>query len=558
MHLNNVKPPLALFVWLNSQVLLTTSHTDDIPRMSPQWRAVLPTKKSSAYLSLELLGFTSPAEAECIFPGANAESSREFEVPNQFWTNNESFLPFLRTALGWGLPPAEKYLLAERLYLIREATRRPVPPVRFAGRPLLCVDFIALAGESLVYFKGWWRNGHGAPLRLTAESPEGERYELLNTLCRFSRKDIEPLYSGDLYTGFTSCIQLKQTSLLRTGWVIEIEMEDGFIVEAPAPPVQESAEQILSIVLPDIQIARLPHSFDPAEHVHHFISQFQTQRLANFSIEQEVQFGSPVSEPLVSIIIPLYGRVDLIEHQLAQFAIDPTWAKCDLIYILDSPEHWERVAWHSDWLSRLYKISLRLLRCNQSGGYAAVNNRAAERAKADLVLFLNSDVLPMAPGWIEKMAASYRKRPGLGALGPKLLFEDNSIQHAGMGFTTTSDPFGWETLPYFKGLHENLPEANRSRPVPAVTGACLMVDKALFHQVNGFDQNYIQGDFEDIDLCMRLSAAGHENWYDPEIALYHLEGVSYPLAMRLRHAAYNRWLHSRKWSTVIQKLIAVT
>ncbi len=542
-------------IWLNHQVLLLVTFTGGTTRIPSRWRSVLPLTDFRSPARVELLGFASPAEAERAIPGARTEAARDFVMPTEAWSGHESFLPFLRLALSWDIPAAETHLLAERLHLIRESTRAKHPPAIFAGRPLLCVDVVARSGESFVYLKGWWRGCHGSAVRLTAISPEGERRDLLGVLCRFPRDDIAPAYAGDTYLGFTAFFQLHRPSLLRTGWLLEIETSDGFVAEAPAPPVLEDPEQALTAILPDLQLERPPRPRGAAEHVHGFVSRLQARRLECFSLKEELQFGPLVSRPVLSVIIPLYGRVDLIEHQLAQFALDPAWAGCDLIYLLDSPAQWQRVAWRTEWLARLYNLSLRVVCCNRNGGYAAVNNLGASLARADLLLLLNSDVLPSAPGWIEKMIAAYRRRPGIGALGPKLLFEDNSIQHAGVGFAATSDGFGWDTLPYCKGLHRNSTDAAQARPVAAVTGACLMVDKSLFLRVNGFDQGYIQGDFEDTDLCLRLLQAGCQNWYDPEIELYHLEGVSYPLPERLRHATYNRWLHSRKWSAVIEKLV---
>jgi GT2 family glycosyltransferase len=296
----------------------------------------------------------------------------------------------------------------------------------------------------------------------------------------------------------------------------------------------------------------------PAERVHAIVSRLQAHRLRSLAITEEVQLGPPVPAPMLSIIVPLYGRIDLIEHQLAQFAADSTWARCDLIYVLDSPADWERLAWRTEALARLYGLSLRLLRLNANGGYAAANNLAAIRARADMLLFLNSDVLPSAPGWIERMLATYRSRPRIGALGPKLLFEDNSIQHAGESFQSAGDGFAWDALPCFKGLHRDLPAANQPRRVPAVTGACLMVSRTRFESAGGFDQGYVQGDFEDMDFCLRLLKAGYENWYEPTVELYHLEEVSYPPIARRLQFGYNRWLLACRWAPVISKLTRET
>lgn len=552
--LDFILPPQARF-WLNHQVVLVVNPVGEAVAFPSRWKCVSPVVDFRSQARTELLGFSSPGEAEKAIPGSRLESSRAFVVPEKKWCRDESFLSFLGTALSWDLPPAEIYLLAERLFLIREALSERVAAPVFAGRPLHCADLVAKPAANTVYLKGWWRNCHGDPVRLTAVAPEGERCELLDSLFRFSRTDIVPAYAGDEYTGFTVFFRLDRPNPLRAGWRLEIETIDGFVADMAAPEAVGDPGEILSAVLPDFEIERPPQPQGSAEHVHRCVSHLLADRSRSYRLVQELQFGPLAQRPVLSIIIPLYGRVDLMEHQLAQFALDPTWARCDLIYVLDSPEQWQRVAWRAEWLARLYNLSLRVVKSSQSGGYAAASNLGAMVARSELLLFLNSDILPVSPGWIDRMIGAYRRRSGIGALGAKLLFEDDSIQHAGVGFSYCQDGFGWNTLPFYKGLHRNHPEANQARIIPAVTGACLMVDRKLFQKAGGFDQGYIQGDFEDMDLCLRLRALGCQNWYDPEVELYHLEGVSYPMDRRILHAAYNRWLHSRKWAGVIEKLI---
>jgi GT2 family glycosyltransferase len=66
---------------------------------------------------------------------------------------------------------------------------------------------------------------------------------------------------------------------------------------------------------------------------------------------------------------------------------------------------------------------------------------------------------------------------------------------------------------------------------------------------------YVQGDYEDSDLCLRLDQNGYENWYFPQAVLYHLEGQSYPSAMRALNGQYNRWLHTHHWRARIEEIM---
>ena len=141
-----------------------------------------------------------------------------------------------------------------------------------------------------------------------------------------------------------------------------------------------------------------------------------------------------------------------------------------------------------------------------------------------------------------------------GAVGPMLLYEDNSLQHAGLYFERPPESRLWSNEHYFKGLHMDLPAANIPREVPAVTAACLMVDAELYRQVGGLSGAYVQGDYEDSDLCLRLRDAGRRNWYLPQVRLYHLEAQSYPSSARNVNREYNRWLFNETWGDVIGQL----
>ena len=91
--------------------------------------------------------------------------------------------------------------------------------------------------------------------------------------------------------------------------------------------------------------------------------------------------------------------------------------------------------------------------------------------------------------------------------------------------------------------------------MPAVTGACMMIAASLYAQLGGLRGRYIQGDYEDSDLCLRLRDMGHESWYLPDVELYHLEGQSYPSSERQLTTEYNKWLHTSIWHEAIAGLM---
>jgi GT2 family glycosyltransferase len=150
------------------------------------------------------------------------------------------------------------------------------------------------------------------------------------------------------------------------------------------------------------------------------------------------------------------------------------------------------------------------------------------------------------------MVDVYDATPKIGALGPKLLFEDEGLQHAGMFFARRGGGSEWWSEHFFKGLHRDLPAANVARPVPAVTAACLLTEAALYRRLGGLRSMYVQGGYEDSDFCLRLREEGLECWYLPDVELYHLEGQSYPSEARELSDPYNRWLLTQAWDDTIR------
>ena len=112
----------------------------------------------------------------------------------------------------------------------------------------------------------------------------------------------------------------------------------------------------------------------------------------------------------------------------------------------------------------------------------------------------------------------------------------------------------WGNQHYFKGMHRSFPAANVARTVPAITAACMMIDRDLYEQAGGLSHGYVQGGYEDSDLCLRLIELGRQNWYMPGAELYHLEAQSYPSDFRKMATRYNMWLHTNTWNDRIEEV----
>jgi GT2 family glycosyltransferase len=269
-----------------------------------------------------------------------------------------------------------------------------------------------------------------------------------------------------------------------------------------------------------------------------------------------VQYGQAPRCPEVSIVVPLYKRIDFIHHHLTHFVQDRQIAEADLVYVLDSPELAPALTALAEEQYRLHGLPFRIITLSRNAGFSRATNIGSSMARGRLLLLFNSDLLPARPGWLGKMVAFYDATPNIGALGPKLLFEDDSLQHAGMYFYRDAVTSVWFNQHYFKGLHPRLPAANVARQVPAVTGACLMIERALYERLGGLRSMYVQGGFEDSDLCLRLMERGRQNWYVPDAELYHLEDQSFPTDLRSLTVNYNAWLHTQLWNERIEAVMS--
>lgn len=267
-------------------------------------------------------------------------------------------------------------------------------------------------------------------------------------------------------------------------------------------------------------------------------------------------YGVAPVDPIVSIVVPLYGRHDFAEYQMALFADDPEFQRVELIYVVDDPAILAEFNAVCADLHEIYRVPFRMAFAGANLGFAGANNFGAELARAPYLLLLNSDVLPKRHGWLGDLLHIYRSLPGPGVVGAKLLYEDGSVQHAGMAFRRHS-PWGdfWINDHPFKG--QSPLGLTGVREVDAVTAACAVIETSLYRELGGFSEDYIVGDFEDSDLCLRASLAGRRNYVALDVELYHLERQSQnrmgDATWRANLTLYNCWLHHSRWSDVIER-----
>jgi GT2 family glycosyltransferase len=470
-------------------------------------------------------------------------------------------LQFLAKVAG-ARPDRGRLQTSETLSRIREALRERLPrPAQQSGLRGVYVDSLRAVDHKSFYVVGWLYDNDADIVRLTAVSPEGARAELLERLFRYPRQDVNDLLAGvggasPGNPGFACFLELEAPSFLPDGWIVEMENADGDSLEAPMPPPVRELTDVRDAILSNPGPDSIRGDELMENHVFPAVSRIQKQIEESIAVESVTQYGTPPENPTISIVVPLYVRVDLIEQQLAEFANDREFQRTDLVYVLDSPEQKEELLFLAGRLFPIYRVPFRAAVLERNVGFAGACNAGASLAVGRLLLFMNSDVLPAKPGWLEAMRAFYDDTQNVGAVTPKLLYEDDSIQHAGMYLYQPPGSSGWQDAHYYKGLRRTFPAANVVRPVPGLSAACMMLDRGLFESIGGFRGIFVRGDYEDFDLCLRLREAGRDNWYLASVELYHLEALSYVISdLRFGPNRYNQWVHTHLWRDRIEALM---
>ncbi len=155
--------------------------------------------------------------------------------------------------------------------------------------------------------------------------------------------------------------------------------------------------------------------------------------------------------------------------------------------------------------------------------YSKINNYAVERAKGEYLLFLNNDTEVLTPDWMDAMVEQ-AQRPCIGAVGARLLYPDNTIQHAGV-VLSVGGVAGHSHKHYPSTAHGYFNQIQTINNYSAVTAACLMCRREVFKAVGGFEED-LSVAFNDVDFCIKIVEKGYRNIYLPHVVLYHYESKS--------------------------------
>ena len=228
-------------------------------------------------------------------------------------------------------------------------------------------------------------------------------------------------------------------------------------------------------------------------------------------------------DPLVSIIIPFKDMPHLLTMCIESIINKSTYQNFEIIGINNNSS--EQATFEE--MNRLEVVDSRIkfYEYNVPFNYSQINNYAVNtHAKGEHILLLNNDIEIITPKWIEEMLM-HSQRKGIGCVGAKLYYPNETIQHAGVvvgigGVAGHSHKYFNKNSPgYFTRL-------DIVQNYSAVTAACLMVKKNIYNKVGGLNQDNLKVAFNDIDFCLRVQEKGYLNLFTPYCEAYHHESIS--------------------------------
>ncbi|MGI6169847.1 MAG: glycosyltransferase family 2 protein [Christensenellales bacterium] len=352
----------------------------------------------------------------------------------------------------------------------------------------------------------------------------------------------EPYFKPDwdpfLFLGqnFFSHLGVYRTSLLKQVGGFRVGFEGSQDYDLVARCIEKaSSKNIIHIprILYHWRILEGSAALDPSEKPYAQIAAEKTVRehlkrrnidaevVANPITGQEIVFHSKDSLPFVSIIIPTRNNIHLIKNCIDSIINNTINIFYEIIIIDNGSDDAETLAYLETLTS---DERIQILEDTAPFNFSRLNNRAAERARGDILILLNNDTEVINPEWLEELV-QLALLPGVGAVGAKLYYSNNSIQHAGVilglggcaGHIYQGEPA--HSNGYFANLY-------LLRGYTAVTAACLAIKTSIYKEVAGLDEVSLAVGYNDVDFCLKLRAHGYRNLWTPKAMLFHHESVS--------------------------------
>ena len=248
--------------------------------------------------------------------------------------------------------------------------------------------------------------------------------------------------------------------------------------------------------------------------------------------------------PRVSIVVPAHDKFWATYNCIAALILAPNETTSEIILVDDGSA--DRTAG----IENIVK-GVTVVRHEPAQGFIRASNRGAELARGEFVVMLNNDTEPCA-GWLDELIDVFDRHPDAGLVGAKLVYPDGKLQEAG-GIVFPN----LEVWNYGRGKNPHDPRYSYIRQVDYCSGACLMLRREIWRELNGFDEVFTPAYYEDTDLAYRVRARGLKTYYTPFAEIIHYEGVSNGASTNAgvkRHQALNEPKFRARWAPTIRRL----
>ena len=230
-----------------------------------------------------------------------------------------------------------------------------------------------------------------------------------------------------------------------------------------------------------------------------------------------VRFMLPSPPPLVSLIIPTRNGLPHLKHCIESILTKTDYSHFEIVLVDNGSDDPEGLKYME---SLGLDKRIRVFHDSRPFNYSVLNNEAVKVANGEILGLVNDDIEILTPGWLSEMV-SLAIQPAVGAVGARLLYADGSLQHGGI-ILGVRGVAGHSHKGISPNDHGYIGRAKLLQSFSAVTGACLVIKKSIFNQVNGFDENLAIA-FNDVDFCLKVRDHGFRNVWTPFAELIHYE-----------------------------------
>ena len=237
---------------------------------------------------------------------------------------------------------------------------------------------------------------------------------------------------------------------------------------------------------------------------------------STYKVEYEIE-----GRPLVSILIPNKDHAEDLDKTLQSVLAKTRWPHYEVVVIENNSTAPATFAYYEQIMQAHPQV--RVVRYEGGFNFSAINNFGRRAAKGEYLLLLNNDVQVISEGWLTEMLALC-SQPGVGLVGAKLYYPDDTIQHAGV--ITGLGGFAGHSHKYARRASSGyMFRLATVQDFSAVTAACMLVKTAVYDAVGGMDEGF-EVAFNDVDFCLSVGNAGYRVLWTPYAELYHYESKS--------------------------------